>query len=53
MEYYLVGPDLYMDKVGSLYERKENRYVPVQSKEAQAELRYIERHKGGKDDEKV
>ena len=53
MKYALVGPALYMDKVGSLYVWRDDQYVPVQNKVTEAEDRYVSRHKGGKQNEKA
>lgn len=47
MKLDLIGPSLYMDKVGSYYEKKGDEYIPVSSKVIDAENRYVERHKKG------
>lgn len=45
MSYTLIGPSLYVDDRGRLFEKEANdQYTRLQSKETDAEDRYVERN---------
>lgn len=48
MAYTLVGPSQYVDDRGKQFVKEGSTYIPLQTKETEAEDRYVERHlKGG------
>ena len=48
MSYTLVGSSLYVNDRGKMFSKEAGSFIPVQTKETEAEDRYVERNlKGG------
>lgn len=55
MSYSMIGPNLFMNERGILFEKVAQEYVPIQNKSVEAEERFVRRHlnRGGYADENV
>lgn len=44
MTYSIIGPNLFMDERGVLFEKVANDYRPIQNQYTEAEERFVQRH---------
>lgn len=53
MVYSIIGPNLFMNERGVLFEKIAQEYRPIKDKHTEAEDRYVQRHlnRGGQENE--